>query len=563
MVESERLRNQIGELAAAVFDGSIDQPQFDRLKALLEDQPEAQKIYAELVGLHVGLQDVCGVQPLGDCFGYGSLNLSDADEIDKSTDSTISPNLTDLDSKDDPFGIGDTTTRWIGPLSFPRGFYKIAMPGVVVVLLLVVAINFGWLRSWNDDRAIARVIRQSIDTHWSNTNGKKVANPNIESLDWCELNRGMVQIEFRKGATALVEGPAQFRVLNENSLQMKSGKISASVPDPAHGFTVLAPNVKVVDLGTEFGVDASRLDETSVQVTSGRVAVTTFDPDGFELEQKELIEEQCFTVSRAGNLEEVRFGSVKFPVKLSDASIDLVDLVCGGSGNNQKRGYAIDCHNGQWQKLTEPFTGKIPKNALQKSSGYHLVPELPFVDGVFVPNNQRGPMRVDSFGHQFIGFGKTSGYSYDRLMAGADLEFYLTPRFPQRLMVDGVDFTKLPQGLLVLRGNKGITFDLEKIRNANPGMKITKFRSLAANTEKSTELKLVDGPFRADLWVIVDGVAAYVRTGLSSREGTLDIDIPIPENAHFLTLAATEGQKYSIHDWIVFANPTLELMEEK
>lgn len=542
MAGSDALQNQIAELAAAVFDGSVDQSQFEHLTSLLEQYPEARKIYAELVGLHVSLHDVYGAQtisPIG----------NSASSIGNSTGGGTS------------FDIGDALSPPTATSSFPRGLFMIALPGAVV-LTMVLAITFGWL-DLGHNRAIARVVRQSLDAHWYDANGRQIATPKVESLGWCKLKRGMIKIEFRHGATVILEGPTQFRVLDGNSLQLQSGKLSASVPESAHGFTVLAPNVKVVDLGTEFGIDASRLDETFVQVTRGRVAVTTFDATGTEKSQRDLVEKECLTISRIGAVEEIRFGSVKLPMELSDASVDLVDVVCGGSGTEQRRGCGIDCMTGKWKQLTTPFTGKLPVQPVTIGSGkYFPVPELPFVDGVFVPNSGKTPMRVDSAGHQFFGFGKTSGQNYDLLMAGAAVEFFQTPRYQEQLKIGDIDYTTSPHGLLVLRGNKGITFDLEAIRKAYPDMQITRFRSLAANTENSGVLKLLGGPFRADLWVLVDGVAVYARTGLATADGTLDIDIPISPNARFLTLAATEGSEFSLHDWIVFANPTLELMKK-
>lgn len=566
MAELEKLRTQIGELSAAVFNGSIDQRQFDQLKALLEEEPEARRIYAEFVGLHVGLQKMYEDLSSDENLGSGQLNHGQVEPHGQvksggSDATTIMPDVT-ANSEDDPFSMGDATARSNDTSSYPKGWTTFGLPGFILILLITLTVSFGWLDNWSGQK-VARIVQQSTDSHWSNASGEQIETPAIESLDWCQLKKGMIQVEFRQGATVLLEGPAQFRIVDDNRFQMRSGKLSAKVPTSAHGFTVLAPNVKVVDLGTEFGVDASLLNKTSVQVMTGRVEVITFDPDGIEKSQQELTEKECLTVSRVGTLKKARFGSVQFPEELADASIDLVDLVCGGSGTEQKRGYSIDCLNGKWQKLTEPFTGKLPKSISVGEEKYHSVSKLPFVDGVFVPNNQHGPMQIDSAGHQFAKFGKTSGRSYDQLMAGATLEFFKSPRYPERLMIDGRDFTTSPHGLLVLRGNKGITFDLEKIRDANPGMKVTKFRSLAANTESSSELSLIKGPFRADLWVIIDGKSVYKRTKLTSANGTLNLNIPIPEDAHFLTLVSTEGKKFSPHDWIVFANPKLELMKEE
>lgn len=560
MAEPEKLRNQIGELAAAVFDGSIDECQFDQLKAILEKEPEARRIYAEFIGLHVGLQKVYEDISSDENLDSGQLNRGQV-ESDGSDVTKIMPDVT-TKSGDDPFSMGDATASSNDTSSFSKGWTMFGLPGFVLVLFLAAAIGFGWFGNGSGQK-VARLVQQSTDSHWCNASGKQIETPAIESLDWCQLKKGMIKVEFRQGAMVLLEGPAQFRILDDNRLHVRSGKLSAKVPDSAHGFTVLAPNVKVVDLGTEFGVDASHLNKTSVQVMTGRVEVTTFDPDGIEKSQQELTAKNCLTVSRVGTLKKARFGSVQFPEKFADASIDLVDLVCGGTGTEQNRGYAIDCLNGKWQKLTEPFTGKLSKKIPIGSKKYHLVSKLPFVDGVFIPNNQHGPMQIDSAGHKFAKFGKTSGYSYDQLMAGATLEYFKVPRYPERLMIDGRDFTTSPHGLLVLRGNKGITFDLNKIRDANPGMKITKFRSLAANTENSSELNLVTGPFRADLWVIIDGESVFKRTKLSSAAGTLNLNIPIPEDARFLTLVSTEGKKFSTHDWIVFANPKLELMKEE
>ena len=67
------------------------------------------------------------------------------------------------------------------------------------------------------------------------------------------LKSGAVQIEFYDGARVIVEGPASFELVSSGEARLISGKLSARVPVPAHGFKVTTPDATVTDLGTEFG----------------------------------------------------------------------------------------------------------------------------------------------------------------------------------------------------------------------------------------------------------------------------------------------------------------------
>jgi len=51
-----------------------------------------------------------------------------------------------------------------------------------------------------------------------------------------------------------------------NRLSIESGRLTATVPESAHGFTVGTPTGDVVDLGTEFGVDVSAIQVVNVTV---------------------------------------------------------------------------------------------------------------------------------------------------------------------------------------------------------------------------------------------------------------------------------------------------------
>ncbi len=83
------------------------------------------------------------------------------------------------------------------------------------------------------------------------------------------LLSGLVEVAFPAGASAIVEGPAVFRVLSDESLALDVGRCSVHAPEGAEGFHVETPVTRVVDRGTRFSVSVSETSETEVQVIEG------------------------------------------------------------------------------------------------------------------------------------------------------------------------------------------------------------------------------------------------------------------------------------------------------
>lgn len=88
------------------------------------------------------------------------------------------------------------------------------------------------------------------------------------------LTTGMVEVAFPSGATAIIEGPAVFRVNSNVSLGLEVGHCSVHAPDGAEGFRVETPITRVVDQGTRFTVRVSETSETEVQVIEGMADVS-------------------------------------------------------------------------------------------------------------------------------------------------------------------------------------------------------------------------------------------------------------------------------------------------
>jgi hypothetical protein len=85
------------------------------------------------------------------------------------------------------------------------------------------------------------------------------------------LRSGVAHLEFYSGATVILEGPAEFRLVSANEGFCVRGKLRVTVPPQAEGFTIRSPRLNVVDRGTEFGLLVDGKDRTEVHVFQGKV----------------------------------------------------------------------------------------------------------------------------------------------------------------------------------------------------------------------------------------------------------------------------------------------------
>lgn len=84
------------------------------------------------------------------------------------------------------------------------------------------------------------------------------------------LASGYAQVEFFCGATVIIEGPAELDLRSPMLAKVRSGRLRAQVPPAARGFSIEVDDMKVVDLGTEFGLSVSA-EGANIQVFDGEV----------------------------------------------------------------------------------------------------------------------------------------------------------------------------------------------------------------------------------------------------------------------------------------------------
>ncbi len=97
------------------------------------------------------------------------------------------------------------------------------------------------------------------------------------------LVEGIATLKFESGAVVTMEAPTTLEVLTAMHCRLVEGTVTAEVPEPAHGFVIDTPDIKVVDLGTKFGVTAGSAGNSQVRVFEGEVEIEGLPEGGKKL----------------------------------------------------------------------------------------------------------------------------------------------------------------------------------------------------------------------------------------------------------------------------------------
>jgi hypothetical protein len=94
-----------------------------------------------------------------------------------------------------------------------------------------------------------------------------------------DLAAGMIELDMSSGARVVFEGPGRIELLTGNSLRLASGRLHATVPPQASGFTIEGNGFSLVDHGTEFGCAAATDGGVEVHVFQGSVELKPSNRD--------------------------------------------------------------------------------------------------------------------------------------------------------------------------------------------------------------------------------------------------------------------------------------------
>ena len=155
------------------------------------------------------------------------------------------------------------------------------------------------------------VLLQAPGAEWQGTGRSPVAGATLPA-GWLRLNSGFAHIEFYSGATVILEGPAEFQLISRAEAFCARGKLRATVPSQAQGFKIGSPQLNVVDLGTEFGLEVAEGGKTEVHVFQGKVELNEPGSTPDAPAQRELTTGQGIRLEDSGNASAIPLNPAAF-----------------------------------------------------------------------------------------------------------------------------------------------------------------------------------------------------------------------------------------------------------
>lgn len=406
------------------------------------------------------------------------------------------------------------------------------------------------------------VLLDSTQARWANPDLALNAGDLIMNTDKTHaLLSGVIKIKTSLGPHVIIEGPAQFEFPEMNKMMLHSGRLYVKVPQNAIGYTVQTPFFSTIDLGTEFGVRVDVDGSGDVYMFSGKASVVS-GSQGKTRESQLLTKGAANRISTDGQIKNISFDAASFVREINSQKqviwrgepFCLADLVGGGNGlGTGISGSYLDPKDTLWRTIT----GERKEGGQILDSTYRPVLSSDYIDGLFVPNGQNGPIEITSSGHRFQEVPVTSGRYWYGVICWAEQIWGRT------IVLDGRVYGTPQRPALLMHSNIGITFDLEAIRRDLPSCSITEFSSVYGISDAYGRKDIQ--PY-ADFWILVDGVLKFSRRNVTIEQADM-IRIPLSKSDRYLTLVATEGEENVLvdnkspifNDWCVWGNPVLKI----
>ena len=127
-----------------------------------------------------------------------------------------------------------------------------------------------WFRS-PESAATARLI-VCENSQWTVDGMMKPGASALSSGSDFRLLQGVAELEMPHGVTAIVEAPARLALVDGRTMKFDYGRAFFKVGRSGRGFTVVTPQQRIVDLGTEFGIEyAENETQAKLRVFKGQV----------------------------------------------------------------------------------------------------------------------------------------------------------------------------------------------------------------------------------------------------------------------------------------------------
>jgi len=542
------------EMILKFRDGQLSGEDLQQFKVALRSNPEARSYYIETVLIHTIFKG--RKSPLQQMEILASNNTLDWQLWDA---------LAMQENTAEPVQIEriDPPQIEMAPLSKPvsakqtpsKTLLYTMICSAAAFLILILYLNYS---PFEPGYQVA-VLSDSIDALWANTdNSMKKGTPILTGSKPLILRDGYAQLRFDNQAQLTIKGPAEFQILDSDVVKLNYGQLYSVIPPRAYGFQIYTRESKIIDLGTEFGIQQNINGDTEIHVLKGQVVFVS-KAMGKHINLDLAAGSARKLIAATGETAEIACKEEMFVRQIDSASrwiwkgqpLNLADIAGGGNG------FGTGTIDTGFDPLTGMPSSESP-GTRKSDNTYQRVPSNPLIDGIFVPNGQTQQI-VSSQRHVFRECPVTSGTTYHNLTNGVRI---LSPEAFQ----DSTVLASQSAHSLLMHANVGITYDLQAIRELLQGVQIVRFQSKLGLEDVFLRPALSN----ADFWILVDGKLKYQKTQVKANQ-LFSVVIELSDKDRFLTLVVTDGKDPEERivdnmtypaidcDWCMFADPVLIL----
>lgn len=324
---------QWNQLILAAIDGTISNEDFARLDHAIRTNPDVANHYAEFMLLYAGLRQPGQVSTFFTESGSKSdsgLDMEMWNEL-ASFEKTAQTVEVAEPSQIEPILSSSASSVRIEHKTSRMAIYA----SIISIAALLMMGVFVYLNP-HDTNSIVGVLTRTVDAEWQDNNAAAQAGQDLRKGKF-NLRHGLAEIRFDSGASVILEGPARIELISSNSMNVLEGKIVATVVRDAIGFVVNTPQGKVLDLGTEFGIQVDQSGQSQVHVFAGEVLLYPTLQDG----HLKVSQGDAKSVNQTGRIDDIPLQAASF---VRQEEMDAKLLAQTGDSYCRWKAFMYDLH---------------------------------------------------------------------------------------------------------------------------------------------------------------------------------------------------------------------------
>jgi ferric-dicitrate binding protein FerR (iron transport regulator) len=284
----EKLFAQIHSLVVAQLDESITPAQREELQSLLVDSAAARQVYAKYCEQTGCLRWLC----LEETAGSELVSVQEA-AVERPTSSRRARR----------WGLVAGLACALGLVAAGWQMFKLRGPDSFAEKRATSSIQDAIGQSAQNQSEVA-TITGLRDVRWLQDTLNERLLSRCRVGDKLQLVAGSAELTFDAGVQLTVFGPAEFVITSPRSIRCVRGRITTLVNERGKGFSIETPQAKVVDLGTQFGLDISEDGETQVVVFQGSVDLT-YGKGAAEQPTRRMEQGDALSVDKSGAFQRI------------------------------------------------------------------------------------------------------------------------------------------------------------------------------------------------------------------------------------------------------------------